>query len=324
MITIIGYFPKSYFKIIDLFTYLKVYFKLIKIELKKNGNPLYIHTYVFFPAGLLSYYFAKKLELKNVLTEHWSIIYPYNEFSISKKFLPFKLLLCNILRSFDLILPVVRALDDAISFWAPNVKKVVVSNVVNTSLFFFNDEKKYEEFTFLHVSCMENHKNPMGILDGFELNLLLNQNTRLKLIGPKKKELLKRVNMSKVLKSRVDFLGEMSNSEVAKIMQKSHVLVMNSFYESQPCVILEALCCGLPIVSSNVGGIPEIINLSNGVLFEQGDLAAALKKIFLIYPKFSYQTISQYATEKFSQMAVSNKLIEVLNAQKIIDNTFQC
>jgi glycosyltransferase involved in cell wall biosynthesis len=319
VITIRGYFPKSNFKIIDLFIYLKVYFKLIKKELKQNGKPLYIHTYVFFPAGLLSYYFAKKLKVKNVLTEHWSIIYPSNEFSISKRFLPFKLLLSNTLKSFDLILPVVEALKEAISHWAPKVEKVVISNVVDTSLFYFRNDLKSTDFTFLHVSSLEKHKNPQGILEAFKCQLMLGQSIKLKFIGPLNAELLQKVDECSYLRKNVEFLGEMQNYEVAFAMQKSHVLIMNSCYESQPCVILEALCCGLPIVTSDVGGISEIINDCNGILFQQGNLSIALGDMIKFYRNFNNKMISENAIDNFSCEAISIKTINVLMEKNVID-----
>ncbi len=318
IITIRGYFTKSTFKIIDFFRYFIIYHKLIHSVIKENGKPLYLHTYVFFPAGIVSFYFAKRLKLKNVLTEHWSIIYPDNEYSISKRNIFFRAFLKRLIRSFDLIFPVVNALKDAVCIWAPNVKNVVIPNVVNTHLFSFNDENKYDELTFIHVSCLEAHKNPLGILEAFESKALMKKRVSLKLIGPIREELLDKVNGSLSLKSRVEFLGEVPNSEVAKIMKKSHVLVMNSFYESQPCVILEALCCGLPIVSTDVGGISEVVNNDNGVLFKQGELTSALEKMIATYSGFNKKNISENAIKKFSEKAVSAQVITALKHQKII------
>lgn len=318
LITVRSYIPKSALQIIDFYHYFFACCKLIKGVIKEHGKPLYIHTYVFFPAGLISFYFAKKLKLKSVLTEHWSIIYPDNEFSISKRNWFFKALLKNTLRSFDLILPVVEALKEAVDIWAPKVDKVVVSNVVDTDQFFMSENEKYNKFTFLHVSCMEAHKNPLGILRAFESEGMMLQTINLKFIGPVREELLDIVQKSPLLKSKVEFLGEMPNSDVARIMQKSHVLVMNSFYESQPCVILEALCCGLPVVSTNVGGISEVVNASNGVLFKKGKITDALEKAVSKYSEFDVQAISLDAKAKFSKAAIAEQIVNVLERKKIL------
>ena len=59
-----------------------------------------------------------------------------------------------------------------------------------------------------------------------------------------------------------------SPSKIHEIFRKSHCLVMASSSENAPCVIAEAHCSGLPVISSNVGGISDMVNNSNGVLFD--------------------------------------------------------
>src|SRR6476659_133285 len=64
--TIMGYYPKSILPIIgnifNLFYYLFYNLKLINQEIRERGVPIYIHTYVFFPAGLISMYYSKKYQ----------------------------------------------------------------------------------------------------------------------------------------------------------------------------------------------------------------------------------------------------------------------
>ena len=62
--------------------------------------------------------------------------------------------------------------------------------------------------------------------------------------------------------------------EVRSILKRSRLLVLPSYAEAYPTVILEALACGTPFIASNVGGIPDIANESEGgVLIEPGDWA---------------------------------------------------
>jgi teichuronic acid biosynthesis glycosyltransferase TuaC len=56
------------------------------------------------------------------------------------------------------------------------------------------------------------------------------------------------------------FLGRLSQTEVAAAMAMADVLVLPSRSEGWPCVILEAYACGLPVVATDVGGIPEAID----------------------------------------------------------------
>lgn len=81
------------------------------------------------------------------------------------------------------------------------------------------------------------------------------------------------------LSQNVDFLGFKSN--VNEYMVTSDALVMPSYREGQPLTLIEACCLGLPVVASNVGGIPELIT-QNGLLHNPGDvdgLATAIQEL---------------------------------------------
>ena len=81
----------------------------------------------------------------------------------------------------------------------------------------------------------------------------------------------------------VYFHGLQHAEEKWSIYSQCQVLVLPSLTEGQPLVILEAFGCGIPVVATRVGGIPDIIeDGENGFLVEPGtdvDLAKALEKI---------------------------------------------
>ena len=72
------------------------------------------------------------------------------------------------------------------------------------------------------------------------------------------------------IEKMVHFVG--FQVDVAKYLNVSNLLVMPSFREGQPLVLIEACCLGVPVIASNVGGIPELVKHGqNGFLFEPGD-----------------------------------------------------
>jgi glycosyltransferase involved in cell wall biosynthesis len=98
---------------------------------------------------------------------------------------------------------------------------------------------------------------------------------------------------------KVHFLG--FRNDVANIMSEHDVVVMPSYREGQPLTLIEACCLGLPVVASDVGGIPELIkNGENGLLCESGNSSALrdnLVKMQNEFKKFSGEAQNQ--KEKF-------------------------
>ncbi|MBD3748761.1 MAG: glycosyltransferase [Sphingobacteriales bacterium] len=318
--TIIGYYPKSRFKWISFLRYFFNYLKITNYEIKNRGIPIYIHTYVFFPAGLISLYFSKKLQVKSVLTEHWTAFYNFDQNSLSSRFFLLKYLFKKILSSFHLILPVAKALELEMKKWNNKASYKVIPNVVNTDKFNLADANKYDEFTFLHVSTLSYQKNPEMLLDAFVDFLILNPKVKLNIIGPENSHLKEKVENSASLKNAVKFLGEMEHHFVADEMKRCHVFVLNSRFENLPCVILEALCCGLPVISTDVGGVSEILNEENGVLFTEGkkdELIQSLYRFYQSYKKYHLATISESAIRKYNFQTIADETWGTLKTNNI-------
>lgn len=78
----------------------------------------------------------------------------------------------------------------------------------------------------------------------------------------------------------ITFTG--ARSDIEKIMPTADILVLPSLSEGRPTVLLEAMASGKPVVATNVGGIPEIVNKDTGILVNPEDpvgLAEAIDKI---------------------------------------------
>jgi glycosyltransferase involved in cell wall biosynthesis len=68
-------------------------------------------------------------------------------------------------------------------------------------------------------------------------------------------ELVKRLN----LKDCIQFAGQVPQERIPQIMHQADVFALSSLSESFGIVNLEAMAAGLPIVATNVGGIPDIV-----------------------------------------------------------------
>ena len=81
-----------------------------------------------------------------------------------------------------------------------------------------------------------------------------------------------------------------------------------------PCVILEALCCGLPVIATKVGGVPEVVNHFNGILIASEDEIGLQRAILAMASgddRFSREDISKSAQLKFSYHTIGKQISDL-------------
>jgi glycosyltransferase involved in cell wall biosynthesis len=111
---------------------------------------------------------------------------------------------------------------------------------------------------------------------------------------------------------KIKFLGKLSLNELYKVYNRCDVFVLPSvIQEALPMVVLEAMASGLPIIASNVGGVPELVqHEKTGLLVKPGDLgelAEALRKLLSDerlrekMGKESYQYAEEFSIEKMTE-----------------------
>ena len=104
---------------------------------------------------------------------------------------------------------------------------------------------------------------------------LLEERPKIKLIiigdGPEFQSLKLKVQSLK-LEERIVMLGSLSHDEVLKYMRAADVFVLNTGYEGLSHVIIEAMLAGLPVITTDVGGNPELVeHQKSGWLVRHGD-----------------------------------------------------
>ena len=94
-------------------------------------------------------------------------------------------------------------------------------------------------------------------------------------------------------------------------LQNSSLLILNSLYENFPNVILESMAASTPVISSNVGGVPEIIShMETGFLFDSPDEFKSIL-IDVLDLKFDLELIGSkarnYVVDNFSPIKVAHQ-----------------
>lgn len=112
----------------------------------------------------------------------------------------------------------------------------------------------------------------------------------------------------------IHFPGYLDRTSMAEWMQGSHVFVLPTKSENLPCVILESLSCGTPVISMALNGIPEMLNKDNGILVEPSNpvqLAEALTDIMSCTERFDRDAIAANAFSRYSVGVVADQIQQV-------------
>lgn len=254
------------------------YYKGFELLMNDIGTIDLIHLNVTFPAGLFALDLKKKLNIPYILTEHWTAFLPDDPHSFSaleKKYI------LKIAEEASVICPVSENLAQAMKAFGIRNEYRVIPNVVDTEIFKPAAVARTERKNLLHISNLrDEHKNISGILNVVKKLSETRDDFSLTIAGNGDIDFFS--NQARQLgipETCIRFEGEKSPQEVAKLMQRSDVFILFSHYENLPCVISESLVCGKPVVASDVGGISEMLNDSNGLLIGAGNETACFEAL---------------------------------------------
>jgi glycosyltransferase involved in cell wall biosynthesis len=341
-------------KLLSLRRFAQLQRKYIRLILAEQGKPALVHVQVAMKAGLGALYLKKKYNIPYVVTEHWTGYYPQSSDSLYSRDIVFRMLNKRILKGAAAFLPVSAHLGQTVNEHFVKKTFAVIPNVVDTSLFFYKPgmEEKWvhfklslagedtsqgsqpwpvspptttrtscdnlkcarQKFRFIHPSYLNYQKNPEGIIAACKIAAEAGCAFELLFVGREDAALAAAAQKAGLLNSVVSFMPEQAYHQVAKLMQDSSALLLFSRFENLPCVVLEALCCGLPVISTHVGGLPEVIDNTNGILVQSEDiagLATAMQQMVHDYTAYNRAAIAQQAVEQFSYHAVAGEIIQV-------------
>lgn len=281
-------------KLISIWRFWRANRMAVKNLEKERGTVDLIHVHILTRLGVLAWLMAAQRKIPYLITEHWSRYLPVND---GFKGFFRKWISRFVVKKAARITTVTENLATAMrNHGLENPNYSVLPNVVNMQLFIIQQDKsKSEVVKFVHLSCFEDKsKNISGLLNVLALLKKEQLAFECTLIGDGMDfERLKNYATELNLNENLRFTGLLEGEELAKTLSSADFMVMFSNYENMPVVILEALACGLPVVATRVGGIPEMINKQNGLLVEPGDEAAL--KVAIIWMSENYQ---QYNSEK--------------------------
>ena len=188
-----------------------------------------------------------------------------------------------------------------------NYNTVYLPNYIDLKMYPFQKRKSISP-KLLWVRSLHKIYNPqMAIL---VLNKVIKNypTAKLCMVGPFKDESINEVkNLIKKLKleSHVNITGRLEKEDWIKKSEDYDIFINTTNYDNHPVSLLEAMALGLPIVSTNVGGIPNFLTHNKTAkLVEAGDVLSMESQI------------SDYLKNDIQRMQIS------LNARKIVEDDY--
>ncbi len=279
----------------------------------------YVHLHAADKVGVLAALFKDFVGYKLLYTEHWAI---FND-NISDRFEQrnfwFQFYFKKVWEKTDLFVSISNNLyQSMLRVYSENKTFVIVPNVLDNV--FERDivdstvracRIDPQKIRFLHISNFENRKNIPILINAFQDYRKKYPQAQLSLVGGDLND-----------KEGIDLTSVFvyPNSPVEELIshyRNNDVFVLYSDAENAPCVITEALCYGLPIISSDVGSVSEMLNTENGILIK-----ATSKNKFL---KENLLTALLEFTQKsqiFDKIEISKKAFEKYGKSKVFENFY--
>lgn len=192
--------------------------------------------------------------------------------------------------------------------------------------FEINSYTKEKPFRILYVSMIDMYKHQWNVCNAIADLCDKGYNLRLDLIGPAYKPALNKLKsvLNQLAKKEypIFYQGQISHEDLHHWYQKSDLFVFASSCENMPIILMESMVSGLPIASSNMGPMSEVLG-ENGVYFNPEDsksisdsikLLIDSKELRLKMARDSYASVKKYSWQKcadetfqFFQNVIQNK-----------------
>ena len=278
---------------------------------KRFFKPDLIHLHVAYPLGQVALLWKKLYGYNYVMTEHWTIYQPQNKDVMVGKL---KKKIVKIANNASLIMPVSLDLQHCMEGHGIHNRFKVIYNLVNTDTFKLGSPHHDGKKQILHISTLRDEaKNFSGILRVVERLWQQRQDFELHVIHDYEASEFKAFVKDHNLSDCVIFHGKKTSEEVAQAYQEADFFVLFSNFENLPCVIVEAFASGVPVLSSAVGGIAEILSPERGILIPSGDEEALLQGMNTMLDHsqdYDRQAIRNYAIKTFSAEKIGEAILQ--------------
>lgn len=196
-----------------------------------------------------------------------------------------------------------------------NHEKFGLNNPAVESLKPLINAKTIENGYVIFVGNLKTDKGVIELLEGFAK--ISEQHPHLTLVyagpGALKNNLLSQAEQLHIA-SRIICLGAVDHEELPALISQATLLALPSYNEGVPNVVLEAMACGTPVLATNVGGIPEVVDEAIcGKLIEPKNADAVADGLNIILTTTWQPELIKQHSQQFSWQNNKKQLLQLLN-----------
>ncbi len=280
-------------------------------RVRRGGfDPDVLHAH-FFLAGFPAVLLGRVLRKPVVVTEQWSIFLPDDPARLQG--LPQRAAKFAFEHA-DIVLPVSTALRDGIAAHDIDARFRILPNVFDEQLFHPGEQRdRRPPWHLLSVGAMYEAKGYDVLLEAIAELAKSRRDFRLDIVGHGG-EFLEDYEAMRArlgIERLVTFSGLRPKAEVAARMRDADLFVITSRYDSNPCALIEALGSGLPVVATDVGGIPDMIRNGSGLLAHRDDVGSVARQIDAALDRistFDRAAIAADARARFGRSTIGREL----------------
>ena len=275
--------------------------QLLKNYINENGRPDVVHVHSFL-AGELALWVKKEFEIPYVVTEHSS---SFERKLLSESELK---LAYEVFENSHANISVSQSLSNAIRHYFNDLQFQIIPNVVDTDYFNLVENRTKDKFQFINIAHLTKNKNQLHLIHSFTEAFRDNTFYQLLIVGhgPEKNNLQNWIDANN-MNSQITLYGSASREGVKNLLHQSDCFVLSSKIETFGVVLIEAMSCGLPVLSTKCGGPESIItNDDIGILCSQEELSDMLKDIST--KNFRSEIIRRYVIDRFSKFSLIQQL----------------
>lgn len=282
-------------------------YKAYKEFEKISGKPDIIIAQSILPAGMLAKKISEKENIPFVVHAHSTSVLDNIKYAKYRDI---------VIKSADGYFAVSKMVQDKL-FELGRKDTKIVPNFIDTKRFKIV-KKDNKKLMLINISNFFKAKAIEILLKAVNILVYEKKFTNLKLtiVGTGDyEEYYKNVAKELQLDNYIEFTGYIPNDKISKYLEKSDILCVSSRSETFNIPLVEAMSCGIPVISTKCGGPEEIITKETGILIPLEDpkaFANAILKMHKNYSNYNPYIIKKYAYNKYDKEVVCKDFIKKL------------